>query len=138
MPKSKIAWAAQEPVGSAAQDEPANTIPTRDEAAADAGPNSHSTNDLAITVPTRIMRSGANGVFHRSLLALCDTYLAGARPKTLQALGETAFDRYKRGGLTLERLSAFVSGFYEAVGAHEVACYEHAAWLSHIEQKNDH
>lgn len=132
-----IAQAAQEPGSSAAQNE---LIPTRDEAATDGGPNSHSTDEPepAITVSTRIMRSGANREFNRSLLALCDTYPAGARPRTLQALCDKAFDRYKRGGLTPEQLAAFVGRFYEAIGVQEVACHEHAAWLLHMKQKNGH
>ena len=151
-----------EPVGSAAQSE--QTSPPN-EAATENRPNSPSTDDSdsehadttgsglehddttdsddsdsepTVTLSTRIMRSGANRHFGRSLLALCDTYLAGARPTTLQALGEAAFDRYKQGGLTPEQLAACIGSFYEAISAQEVACHEHAVWLSHIEQKHDH
>ena len=164
MPQSSttISRVARKSVGSAAQSD--QTSPP-DEAATEDNPSSPSTDDSdtehadttdsdsehagttdsddsdsepAVAIPTGIMRSGANRHFGQSLLALCDTYLAGARPRTLQALGETAFDRYKQGGLTPEQLAACIGSFYEAISAQEVACREHAVWLSHIEQKHDH
>ena len=88
MPQSStmIAQAAQGPVGSAARGDAGQT----------ATGNNPNHDGPAITAPTQFVRSGANRDFNRSILALCDTHLASAQPKTLQALGEAVINRYKR------------------------------------------
>lgn len=75
-----IAQAAQEPAGSATQNNASQALP-HDEAATCNSPNSDLTEDTdeaTIAVPTRIMCSGANKDFNLALRALCVSPARGA------------------------------------------------------------
>ena len=56
----------------------------------------------------------------------------------MQACAEAEMERYEDGDLTAEQLADFVSAFYEAIGDHQDASQEQAAWLSSVERRIDH
>ena len=84
--------------------------------------------------------SGANKAVNDAFFALCDTYLANDsdRTPTTQACAEAAMERYQDGCLTAQQLADCMSGFYNAIGDHQDASQEQAAWLSSEERKKDH
>ena len=88
--------------------------------------------------PRRMLRSGAGKALNDRFLALCDEYLAGNRPRTVQASAKAAFKRYDDGHLTARQLADFMSAFYEAMSDHQDASQEQVAWLSDEERKTDH
>ena len=90
------------------------------------------------TGPRRMLRSGAYKAVGDAFLAMCDTYLANDRPRTMQASAKAAIKRYDDGDLTAKQLADFISAFYEAISTHQDVCQEQAAWLSGVERKKDH
>ena len=88
--------------------------------------------------PRRMLRYGANKAVNDAFFTLCDTYLAGDRPPTMQACAEAEMEQYEDGDLTAEQLADFVSAFYEAIGDHQDVSQEQAAWLSSVERRIDH
>ena len=85
-----------------------------------------------------MLRSGANNAVSDAFLTLCDTYLANNSPPTMQTSADAVMGRHENGDLTEKQLADFVSAFYEAIGDHQDASQEQAAWLSSVERKKDH
>ena len=85
-----------------------------------------------------MLRSGAAKALNDRFLVLCDQYLAGNRPRTVQASAQAAIKRYGDGGLSAKQLADFMSAFYEAMSDHQDASQEQVAWLSSVERGSDH
>ena len=88
--------------------------------------------------PGRMLRPGSHETADDAFLALCDTYLANDKLRTMQASATAVIKRYDDGDLTANQLADFMSAFYKAIGDHQDASQEQVAWLSSVERKKDH